>query len=200
MPPSEDGGRPASPCFSRWICAVVGVTPSWSTTSPIRALMNALFPELNSPTTTRRKTSSLSDRVGEGVLIRLARTETNERVAHLGQQAARTIQLILKLRGKHTHRRTMSARMISCPRLDRRLRIWPRCGNRRWWRHRSGRRGRRIRSTGRRDGGRRRMGFRIGRSMLHSVGHDNSPSLHTVQARQSVAMRARLFSRTRARH
>ena len=38
--------------------AVVGVTPSSTTRSPSSALMRALFPALNSPTTTSRKKSS----------------------------------------------------------------------------------------------------------------------------------------------
>ena len=47
-----------SPYWSTLICAVVGVTPSVTMRLPASALMNALLPELNSPTMTRRKSSS----------------------------------------------------------------------------------------------------------------------------------------------
>jgi hypothetical protein len=47
-----------SPYVNSWISAVVGVTPSLRTVSPTTALTKALFPALNSPTTTSRKNSS----------------------------------------------------------------------------------------------------------------------------------------------
>ena len=48
----------SSPYFRRWICAVVGVTPSARTRWPSSALMKADLPELNSPTMTSRNSSS----------------------------------------------------------------------------------------------------------------------------------------------
>jgi hypothetical protein len=48
----------ASPYWRTLICAVVGVTPFGATFEPSRALMKALLPALNSPTMTRRKSSS----------------------------------------------------------------------------------------------------------------------------------------------
>ena len=50
--------RPRRRSAADGCCAVVGVTPSSSTRSPSSALMNALLPALNSPTTTSRKSSS----------------------------------------------------------------------------------------------------------------------------------------------
>ncbi len=47
-----------SPCSSTVMTAVVGVTPSFISGWPMRALMNALLPALNSPTTTSRNSSS----------------------------------------------------------------------------------------------------------------------------------------------
>jgi len=48
----------ASPQRTKVTRAVVGVTPSSSTYSPSKALISALLPELNSPTTTIKNSSS----------------------------------------------------------------------------------------------------------------------------------------------
>ena len=55
MPSGSICSACVSPYWSRLITAVVGVTPSGITSAPIRALMKADLPALNSPTITRRK-------------------------------------------------------------------------------------------------------------------------------------------------
>ena len=56
--PSSDCRPVSSPYLSRHMRSVVGVTPFSRTAAPISALMHTLLPALNSPTTTRRKSSS----------------------------------------------------------------------------------------------------------------------------------------------
>ena len=86
----------ASPYFSSWICAVVGVTPSSTTDRPSKALMNALFPALNSPTMTMRNSSS-SWRMEDGQRGAIFRrgAEFGERIAQCRQQLARLRKLSL---------------------------------------------------------------------------------------------------------
>ena len=69
------------------MCAVVGVTPSSTTRSPSSALMSALFPALNSPTTTsRNKSSSCRIELARVRRILLRGRQPGEAVPQFGQQ------------------------------------------------------------------------------------------------------------------
>ncbi len=79
----------ASPWRRRPMRAVVGVTPSSRAFIPRRALMKALFPALNSPTTTRRNgSSSCSRESARAWRCSSGGAEAHEPVAQLAEESA----------------------------------------------------------------------------------------------------------------